>query len=139
MTAPITKLPWRKPKIIVVETAGPMHCCKMYTLYDGRRIIVPGTPPIVTEALNVEAWIKAIAEIIRPLGQHDFYTSVLAHYAEVAGGPLQALKHERSPWQFGLVLHEIAISGKSVDGCYLKQIPGDRKRARWLMVFPVRS
>ncbi len=44
-----TKLPWRKPKVIVVETVGPYGCCKMFTLYDGRRIIVPGRP-IVTEA-----------------------------------------------------------------------------------------
>ena len=40
--------------------------------------------PIVVQQLQAEAWVTAVAETIRPLDQHDFYTSELAQYAEVA-------------------------------------------------------
>jgi hypothetical protein len=136
MTAPV-KLAWHKPKIVTVETVGPLRCCKMFTLYDGRVIVVPGNPPIVTEALSTEAWVKAIAEIIRPLPlrYHDFYSSELLRHAELAQGSLWSLIADMDNIRFGRVLREIAISGKSVDGCTLRQIPGDRKRARWRAVF----
>ncbi len=131
---------WLKPCTIPRNPSiGPLGCCELFTLFDGRRIVVPGRP-IVIQELNAEAWVKAIAEILRPLPPkyHEFYSNELLHHAEVAKGSLWALINDRSPVQFGLVLREIA--GQEFDGCTLKQIGvDDRKRNRWLMVFDLRG
>ena len=60
MTAQL--LQWHRPKIEVLETVGPLRCCKMFTLHDGRRIIIPGTPPIVTIEFNAELLVKTLQQ-----------------------------------------------------------------------------
>jgi hypothetical protein len=53
MSAQVTKLEWKKPKVVVVETVGPLHCCTLITTYDGRKLSIPGRP-IVTNTTDDE-------------------------------------------------------------------------------------
>jgi hypothetical protein len=89
--------------------------------------------PIVVQELQTEAWVTAIAEIIRPLDQHDFYTSELAQYAEVAGGPLQALIGDRDNRELAEVLRQ--IQGQSFGGAYILRADSGRHGVIWMVVF----
>lgn len=55
---------WHRPRVVVVEAWGPLRCCVLLTMFDGRRIVVPGPSPIVTNEFNGAALvIAALREI----------------------------------------------------------------------------
>jgi hypothetical protein len=89
--------------------------------------------PIVVQQLQAEAWVTAIAETIRPLDQHDFYTSELVQYAEVAGGPLQAL--------IGWPRQSRAGRGAAPDprqsfgSAYISRADSDHNGVIWMVIF----
>jgi hypothetical protein len=120
MTASVVKLEWHKPKIEVLETVGPFRCCKMFTLYDGRKIIAPGTPPIVT-VTNRNPLVIAIADHV---GSLAFTIKDLKRHAKVVKGPLLAaigdidlgneFKKLNDRWFDGYRLKNIGAAGQGV-------------------------
>jgi len=99
--------PWHRPRIVTVETTGPLRCCKIFRLFDGRVIVVPGTAPEVTIEFDAAPLLRAIADVVIDLEDDNFTTRELCDHAKAAGGPLLAVIGNRSEKQLGKLFRKI--------------------------------